>query len=225
MGQGSAKETRTEKRREQILSAARTLFLGSGFDGVSTDAIVKAAGVASKETLYRYFASKEDLFLAVIQSMTVNGPQLTELFDQEPLISTDEELRAVLHSFIRKILDAMLQPDYLALIRITIAEIPRFPALAQHFREAVPLRAMEKIQQLLKQGQVAGLVRTDKDPAIIARMALGTLLSFGVFDGLLVAGGQPKPPGPKIINGIVDNLMDVASTKHNDSRESPDGPR
>ena len=215
--------TQTANRKAQILDAARALFLHSGFDGTSTDAIVKAAGISSKETLYRYFASKEDLFLAVIESMTVEGPYLKELIDEEPVISTDDELRALLHSVIKNILTTMLQPDYLALMRITIAEMPRFPALAKHFREAVPVRALAKLQLLLKLGQAAGVARIDRDPAITARMVLGTVLSYGVIDGLLVGGEQPKPPGPKIINGIVDNLMDIVSLRNYNRKEPQNG--
>jgi TetR/AcrR family transcriptional repressor of mexJK operon len=54
----------TEKA-ESILAAARRMFLASGFGAVSMDAIAREAG-ASKATLYAYFASKEELFGAVV---------------------------------------------------------------------------------------------------------------------------------------------------------------
>lgn len=46
--------TRSEERRRKLLVAAADLFLASGYDGVSMDAIVAAAG-GSKATAYRYF--------------------------------------------------------------------------------------------------------------------------------------------------------------------------
>ena len=71
----SAVSARTEKKRAQILDAARQLFLQHGFQGTSTDAILAASGVGSKETLYRYYAKKEDLFVDVLRSLTIDrGP-------------------------------------------------------------------------------------------------------------------------------------------------------
>ncbi|HEY4383980.1 MAG TPA: TetR/AcrR family transcriptional regulator, partial [Ktedonobacteraceae bacterium] len=57
---------RTLRKREQILTGARQLFLTRGYTGTSTDAIVKTIGI-SKETLYAYYPNKEALFAAVLQ--------------------------------------------------------------------------------------------------------------------------------------------------------------
>src|SRR2546423_13494696 len=61
---------RAQQKREQILTAARRLFLQHGFADTSTEAIRIEAGV-SKETLYRYYASKEELFTAVLRQLTL----------------------------------------------------------------------------------------------------------------------------------------------------------
>ena len=53
-------------KRRQIMDGARTVFLSAGFDGASMNDIARAAGV-SKGTLYAYFASKDDLFEAIIR--------------------------------------------------------------------------------------------------------------------------------------------------------------
>ncbi|OSC36587.1 TetR/AcrR family transcriptional regulator [Mycobacterium decipiens] len=52
--------------RERILSAAYELFARRGIRGVGTDEVIERAGVA-KATLYRHFATKNDLVLAVLQ--------------------------------------------------------------------------------------------------------------------------------------------------------------
>src|ERR1700739_2180801 len=52
--------------RERILSAAYDLFSRRGIRAVGTDEVIERAGVA-KATLYRHFATKNDLVLAVLE--------------------------------------------------------------------------------------------------------------------------------------------------------------
>lgn len=51
-----------QKRREAILAAASALFTQRSYAAVQVDEVAKLAGVG-KATLYRYFPSKEDLYL------------------------------------------------------------------------------------------------------------------------------------------------------------------
>jgi TetR/AcrR family transcriptional repressor of mexJK operon len=57
---------RTERKHTQIVDSARTLFLESGFDTTSVDAIARHAGV-SKATLYAHFTDKDALLLALVE--------------------------------------------------------------------------------------------------------------------------------------------------------------
>ncbi|HEY5319108.1 MAG TPA: helix-turn-helix domain-containing protein [Solirubrobacteraceae bacterium] len=52
--------------RERILAAAYELFSRRGIQAVGVDAIIAQSGVA-RQTLYRHFASKEDLVLAFLE--------------------------------------------------------------------------------------------------------------------------------------------------------------
>ncbi|WP_406816160.1 TetR/AcrR family transcriptional regulator [Mycobacterium sp. M23085] len=52
--------------RERILTAAYELFSRRGIHAVGTEEVIARAGVA-KATLYRHFAAKDDLVLAVLQ--------------------------------------------------------------------------------------------------------------------------------------------------------------
>ncbi len=54
-----------ERRRPFVLDAAYELFLEKGFEGTSMDAIAAAAGV-SKPVVYDCFASKDELFTAML---------------------------------------------------------------------------------------------------------------------------------------------------------------
>jgi AcrR family transcriptional regulator len=52
--------------RERLLSAAYELFSRNGVQAVGVDAIIARAGVA-RQTMYRHFASKQDLVLAFLE--------------------------------------------------------------------------------------------------------------------------------------------------------------
>ena len=208
-----ASSTRTEKKRIQIRDAARKLFLQHGFQGTSTDAVLTAAGIASKETLYRYYARKEDLFVDVLRSLTVERPYLRQFMQTSPEPTSVSALRMLLRAVAQDILENVLQPDYLALMRITMAELPRFPELGVLFRQTVPEPAMSYLLRLLRHGQAAGVVRQDKDLETIGRMFLGALLAYAIFDGLLLSVQVPPMPEEKTIDAIVDNIMDIVSAQ------------
>lgn len=57
---------RSADKREEVLDIASETFLVKGYDGTSVSVMARDAGI-SKESIYRYFGSKEDLFLAVVE--------------------------------------------------------------------------------------------------------------------------------------------------------------
>lgn len=57
---------KSEERRELVLDAATQVFGESGYQGATTDAVARAAGV-SQPYVVRMFGTKEALFLAVVQ--------------------------------------------------------------------------------------------------------------------------------------------------------------
>jgi len=65
MGIHERKEREKEHRREEILNAAQKTFFEKGLQSATMDEIAEAAEL-SKGTLYLYYSSKEDLYLAVM---------------------------------------------------------------------------------------------------------------------------------------------------------------
>ena len=63
--------------RERILQAARELFYRDGIRAVGVEAIAAAAGT-NKMTLYRHFASKDELVAAYLQELASEGEALWE---------------------------------------------------------------------------------------------------------------------------------------------------
>jgi TetR/AcrR family transcriptional regulator, mexJK operon transcriptional repressor len=197
---------RTRAKRDQILAGARRVFLRDGFAAASTDAIAREAKV-SKRTLYVYYPSKEELFADVMRKLTIENPQTRALESIEEMSpGSEEELRRDLLKLAQKILATMMQPDYLALLRTTIADTHRFPQLGGLFRATVPERAMRSFAVFIERGRERGVVRGDVEGDTAARMFVGSLLTYAVLGGLF-AEGPPRPPGGEEIEEIVDLYM------------------
>ncbi|WP_344060232.1 TetR/AcrR family transcriptional regulator [Microbacterium pumilum] len=63
----SSRRMSSEERRDQIVAAAIAVFGARGYEGTTTDDVARTAGV-SQPYVVRLFRSKENLFLAAMQS-------------------------------------------------------------------------------------------------------------------------------------------------------------
>ncbi len=77
----------TARRREQILDVAAGVFAGHGYRGADVQLVADQAGVG-KGTVYRYFPSKRDLFLATVD----HGMRRLKLTIDAATGDTDDEL-------------------------------------------------------------------------------------------------------------------------------------
>src|ERR1051325_3915014 len=150
---GSQRDVAREELRgkgEAVLAAAECAFLDAGFGAVTMDAIARAAGV-SKATVYAHYASKEALFGAVVARLSerrFHGFSI-EAFDP---VDIERSLAAIATRF----LDLVLSPEAIALNRIIIAEVIRFPALGAVFWEAGPERTRAQIEGFLRRAAAEG---------------------------------------------------------------------
>ena len=144
------KEAPPSSKAESILAAAKRTFLAAGFGAVSMDTIAREAG-ASKATVYAHFAGKEELFGAVI------GRECERYFARFSSGELDpRDVRASLTVLGRRFLELLLSPDAIALYRIILAEVTRFPGLGEVFWRAGPERQRVQIEAFLKSATVSG---------------------------------------------------------------------
>lgn len=101
------RRARGQATREQLLTAARRLFGERGYDGTSVEDVLAAAGVA-RGALYHHFASKTDLFDAVVEALFVEIADTTDAAARE-LATPLERLRAGAHAWLRMALDPAVQ--------------------------------------------------------------------------------------------------------------------
>lgn len=131
-------------KAESILVAAKQCFLAAGFGAVSMDAIARQAGV-SKATVYAHFSGKEELFGAVV------GGECQSRFETFSASELDPgDLRNSLEILGRRFLELILSPDAIALHRIIVAEVTRFPALGEVFWRAGPERSLGQIEAFMR---------------------------------------------------------------------------
>ena len=60
------------QRREQLIEVATKLFARNGYEATTTAAIALAAGV-TEPILYRHFKSKQELFVAIVRAVGLEG--------------------------------------------------------------------------------------------------------------------------------------------------------
>jgi TetR/AcrR family transcriptional repressor of mexJK operon len=144
------KEGQTNSKAESILAAAKRSFLAAGFGAVSMDTIAREAGV-SKATVYAHFAGKEELFGAVIDRECERYFARFSAGELDP-----RDVRASLTVLGRRFLELLLSPDGIALHRIILGEVTRFPGLGQVFWHAGPERQRVQIEAFLKSAVASG---------------------------------------------------------------------
>ncbi|MCW8957216.1 MAG: TetR/AcrR family transcriptional regulator [Gammaproteobacteria bacterium] len=103
-----AKRLSAEQRRATIIEVSKRLFAKKGFHGVSIDEIVNEVGV-SPAILYRHFASKEDLYQAVLQEFACTRESYVETVVEDD-ISFEKVLRGMTRVFVNSIVN---DPDLL----------------------------------------------------------------------------------------------------------------
>src|SRR5437870_10973957 len=80
------RQAQATQTRQDILSAARIVFLDHGYTGATMATIARAADVVV-ETIYRTFGSKAALFKAVVRAAVAGGAARAEVpAEQRPAI-------------------------------------------------------------------------------------------------------------------------------------------
>ena len=153
-------DSRSARKHQAILDAATTVFLNKGYAGTSMDDIAKLAAV-SKQTVYKHFADKEQLFREIVLGVTGNSEaiitDLTSVLRSNEIDSVDD-LRTVLTDLARRYIDGVLRPSVLSLRRLIIAEAERFPDLARTYFEQAPSRGIDVIADALQTYERRGLL-------------------------------------------------------------------
>jgi AcrR family transcriptional regulator len=174
-------DAQKESRRQEILDAALRCFSRDGFHNTTTGDIVRESGV-SQGTLYLYFATKEDVIVALADDRSQGEALINALVQGEPDPVDGLSLLFELHG------RSLIDPHRVDGRRVSIqgwAEALRNPTI-QASVTATMSAVRGEIVRLIERGQQVGQFRAEVDPEAVARVLMAT------FQGLAlqVAWGQ-----------------------------------
>lgn len=175
-------------KRGAVLAAAEATFLASGYDSVTMEDIAHRAGV-SKQTVYTYFGSKDELFVELVGSMT--GGATAQVHGSGVEIVDAEALVPALVDLLDHQLATVLTTRLLRLRRLVIAEADRFPALARSLAEHGPHRAIAVLAELLAELDRRGVLRVP-EPRSAASQLNWLVMGEPVNDAMLL--GEDSVP-------------------------------
>ena len=162
------KPTARDTRRLAIVGIARDVFMAEGYASASMSAIAARLG-GSKGTLYNYFKSKEDLFVAVmLEDCEREADAAIDSLVQDPDIA-----HGLLNSG-EQILRFLMSESALTLHRLIAAEATRFPELGRAFYDAGPRANLARVADYLAKAMAEGRLRR-ADPVVAAEHLSGLL--------------------------------------------------
>jgi len=163
----------SEFRCSQILTAASKVFAEKGYGEATMDEIAEVAGVA-KGTLYSYFPSKRDVYVA---ELSRGAAELLEL--TRKVVDSPGDLRSKVQMFIRTRIEYL--DSHLEFFKIYQAEFGKMthPAwVSERFREAYA-QQLQLLEQMLEEAIQRGEIRA-VPPDVVAsgiyEMTRGLLL-------------------------------------------------
>ena len=163
-----------EAKREQILEGGRRAFIAGGFRGTSVPSIAAEAGV-SVGLIYRYFPSKEELFLELCLSGT--PAELAELAEHlAPIDDPVERLTVAIDSYF----DAMLQAIGAPLVLQAMAAAPADERIREALgRRGDDLRSFSAgfVRDAIARGELPGDADVDEIAAATTMLLDGALVA------------------------------------------------
>ena len=183
-------------RREEILNASLHLFAEKGFHGTSMRDIAREADI-TEGLIYHYFASKRDLFRAIIEEHSFL-PLLRTL----PDLAEQLDLRGVLMVLGRGFFDVLHQNTQLT--RLLLQEVQVFPEEKEAFFADAVGQSVEVLGALLED-RMNDKARAQVDPQVAARIFFNALLAFFVEQEIL--GGKHLLPADE--ETYVEHLVDM----------------
>ena len=170
---------RAAERRAAIVDAAMEEFIARGFTATRLDDIAKRAGVA-KGTIYLHFKDKESMFEELIRTAIV--PFVGRL---AALPSAGASVRDALEMAGRMFIREVATTRRGDVVRLIVAEGPRFPVIADFYYREVVSRGLAALRGLIELGVQRGEIPERKlaqFPQILVAPLLISVLWKSLFE-------------------------------------------
>jgi TetR/AcrR family transcriptional regulator len=197
------RERRKDARPGELLAAALDLFVEKGFAATRAEEVAQRAGV-SKGTLFLYFASKEELFKAVVrENISKHYPQwLSELENYTG--NTQDMLRMCLASWWAQIGATKAS----GISKLMMSEGANFPDLAAFYRQEVVEPGQALIARILARGVARGEFRA-VDPRLGVYNIMAPMLFMALWkhSGLAAQGVANTLPPEVLLASVAETLL------------------
>ena len=199
-----ARASATTKRatHERLLEAAAREFARLGLERANIDVISLAAGCA-KGTVYNYFSSKEELFLAVVEEACAQAVAFTRT---APEASAREHLRATLAAFC----DWARANEAFARVLVRECLMGTPDLYARVISAEAPL--VDAVERSLEEGSRRGELRDDVPIEVLA-LAIAGLVDLALVKHWASDSIAPTLDGiPELVLGLLLGPVSTAGT-------------
>lgn len=168
----------------RILAAARTHFFSYGYSALTMDELAAELGM-SKKTLYVHFPSKDALVGAILEGFVAEVRGSAETLFNDPGLSFPMKLHRFSEAMVQRF--SRMQPH-------VFRDLQRAaPHIYRHIEELRHNNIPHVFGQMVRQGQMAGMVRTDIDPGFAVefwRPAIQSLMHPDTLERLQLTPAQ-----------------------------------
>ena len=195
-----------DPKRDRILDAAMEVCQEHGVHAARMEEVAARAQV-SKGTLYRYFESKEDLFLATIIASYEEG-----LSSIPPSLDAIERPREALAGIFDQLIDVLVAASPRAQVHYqawgVVAGTPEHEARLHNFLRSFHQDRDREFVAVIRAGQASGDFRPDVDPETIAAGISGLLAGF-----IYRSAFDPAGADPAALRACFDTLIGFALSR------------
>jgi AcrR family transcriptional regulator len=196
MANRKTKKKRTT-RQGQILKAALEVFSRKGYAAATVPEIARAAGVAAG-TIYIYYSSKRELFVAVINNFIITTP-LLNLIKKLP---DDKDIDTTFKQIMYNRFD-LIDSEPMSRIPSLMGEVQRDPELKALWNEKFLQPFLARMEKFYRLMMVSGKVR-QMEPAVITRAVGGLIMGFLI---LKIMEGEASPINRLPREKVAEELM------------------
>ena len=185
-----------EKRREEILQAALDVFTEKGYGTATMPEIARKAGVAAG-TLYLYYPSKRELFVAVVKGFILTTP-LLNLLSQMPR----GDFPTILRNIIKNRFDLIKNPSF-ERVPLIMSEVQRDPELKALWLKDFLQPLLRQIEMLARMMGTTGKFRQFQ-PEVLVRVMGGLFMGFLL---LRIVEGDTSPLKKLDQDKVADDIV------------------
>lgn len=192
---------RKADRPDEIVAAAFEVFAEKGFAAARLDDIAARAGV-SKGAIYLYFATKEDIFQAVVeQGVAPNLHNLAALAAANPQTFPD-----LIRAFAKAMAQVASTTPLGGILKMVIGEARNFPELARVWHDRLIVPALGALSAAIAAAQARGEIRPG-DPRHYAASLISPMLVGVIWRETFTPIGAEPFDLPALMEQHVETLL------------------